>query len=676
MKLFTRTLVATTIAMGLAACGGDNKNESPVNNSAVVYSDNATITGVTETVQINNIQGETEKVQIEAYKGIRFAEAGRFQHSQVKSLSGNIAAIDFGDICPQSSASTTTQSEDCLNLNIWRPANIENYGKLPVYVFIHGGLFETGSGSHKMNHGDVIVAQSVSDTALGERTEPFIAVTLNYRLGLLGSLWIDPEDDPKGGNYGIGDQKRALEWVNQNIGFFGGDSQDVTVFGQGAGASSIAILQQVTDEEQDPDRIDDIAGKYFSKAIMQSNSVGLALKSNKSAAALSESLVDFANTEYPEQSSENVLKNLPIDKLLVVQEKAKGIDTKISNKLSNLLSTYSTSSLLPYAPYIENYKKFITEKKGYHVTEQKHQVEFKVPTVLGFNEHESNSFASLIELLFLYNISDGDEQPLLLPELGYDTTINELFDHLTGEESELEDGLKETLETVRTVLGELIKLDLDQPVRQNMYPVVASLFFGSDTTSEIFKLEDYKPNNDQSLLDGGAAANIGKFHKLLNDLLFDCASYVLAQEQKQPVTLYQFKYNAGFSVWPIGDNDGILDKINGIVKSIGCLTGKACNGSELPFVFNNNYNMDEQKMLSLSGKDKALQSKMSRVWFTDEIFNQYDSESDNVWVVDKDGVFEEKYKWDAEYNQGQDPALQFGTCKVLKDNGILFNYMN
>ena len=79
-----------------------------------------------------------------------------------------------------------------------------------------------------LNHGDTIVAQSVSDAnnESGDRNEPFIAVTVNYRLGLLGSLWVDgrqPENQA-GGNFGIGDQKRALEWINNNIQYFGGNS--------------------------------------------------------------------------------------------------------------------------------------------------------------------------------------------------------------------------------------------------------------------------------------------------------------------------------------------------------------------------------------------------------------------------------------------------------------------
>ncbi len=99
---------------------------------------------------------------------------------------------------------------------------------------------------------------------MGEREKPFIAVSLNYRVGLLGSKWVNVEEQPQGGNFGIGDQKKGLEWVNKYISQFGGDNTNVTVFGESAGAMSIGILQQ--DNK--------VAGPYYQRAIMQSNPYG------------------------------------------------------------------------------------------------------------------------------------------------------------------------------------------------------------------------------------------------------------------------------------------------------------------------------------------------------------------------------------------------------------------
>lgn len=209
MKLFTRTLVATTIAMGLAACGGGDKKEVLTEGPITLMGNNVIVKGMAESVSIDTVEGNKENVLIEAFKGIPYAEAVRFGHSHIIDFEGNVDASKFRAACLQERDTSVEQDEDCLNLNIWRPANIDADAKLPVYVFIHGGSFEAGSGSHKMNQADVIVAQSISDTQLGKRTEPFIAVSLNYRLGMLGSLYTT---DPAGGNYG---------WVIKSVHYSG-----------------------------------------------------------------------------------------------------------------------------------------------------------------------------------------------------------------------------------------------------------------------------------------------------------------------------------------------------------------------------------------------------------------------------------------------------------------------
>ncbi|MDV5168536.1 carboxylesterase family protein [Photobacterium rosenbergii] len=671
MKLFTRTLVATTIAMGLAACGSDDKKESPVDNSAVVYSDNATITGVAETVQITNINGETENVQIEAYKGLRFAKAERFQHSQLMSPKGDISAKAFGDICPQTSASIATQSEDCLNLNIWRPANIENDRKLPVYVFIHGGSFETGSGSHKLNRGDVIVAQSVSDTTLGERTEPFIAVTLNYRLGMLGSLH---SEEATGGNYGLGDQKRALEWVKSNIDIFGGDSTNVTVFGQDAGAMSIGIIQQATANE------DDKQFDYFDRAIMQSNPIGLALKDSSAAESVKNTITEFAAQQY-----QTTLDKLSVEEIVEVQQIANRADKKL---IGWFTSAPNTSSVMPFAPYIEVEEGDENRTGQVQVVEQPYQTQFQVPTVLSYNKYDSSKFASILDLTFLYNLSDDDGNPLLIPELGFDESITTedvlgLMDKLL-ERDDLSLSQRLAIIAAKAVVE---GMDIDVTIRQNLYNVIPRLFFGllNNTASGALKLADYAPNDDKQLLDDGALSNITKYHKLMNDVIYACAGYSVAQNQERvPVSLYQYDFKAGFSVNPLDldfpedvkqDPMGIIDPLNGTLKSVGCIAGKACNSAELPFVFNKNYNVNEQKMLSLSNSDKALQQEMSRRWFSDDLFSHV-SDPRDVMVVTNEGRFDYQSSWDEQYNQSIDPSVSTGLCTALGQQDILFDYMS
>lgn len=123
-------------------------------------------------------------------------------------------------------------SEDCLSLNVWAPANAR--GKLPVFVWIHGGSLLTGSGGLGMYDGSALARKGM------------IVVTINYRLGALGYLAhpsLSAESpDRISGNYGLLDQVEALKWVKQNIGAFGGDPDQVTIAGESAGALSVTYL--------------------------------------------------------------------------------------------------------------------------------------------------------------------------------------------------------------------------------------------------------------------------------------------------------------------------------------------------------------------------------------------------------------------------------------------------
>lgn len=141
-------------------------------------------------------------------------------------------------------------SEDCLYLNIWIPRE-RNQEHLPVAFWIHGGAFSGGYGSEMEFDGEEYCKRGI------------IFVTINYRLGLYGFLthpWLAAENE-KGisGNYGILDQLAALKWVYENIGQFGGDEKQITVFGQSAGSMSTQVL--VSSE---------LSGKMISKAILQS----------------------------------------------------------------------------------------------------------------------------------------------------------------------------------------------------------------------------------------------------------------------------------------------------------------------------------------------------------------------------------------------------------------------
>jgi para-nitrobenzyl esterase len=145
-------------------------------------------------------------------------------------------ATRFGPVCTQDKTLFRvfgSMDEDCLNLNIWAPEKTDG-GPFPVMVWLHGGGFSTGSGSLPPYDGAYFASIGI------------IVVTINYRLNVLGFLAL-PElsseaESRTSGNYGIMDQIFALKWVINNIAKFGGDQDNVTIFGESAGGASVAAL--------------------------------------------------------------------------------------------------------------------------------------------------------------------------------------------------------------------------------------------------------------------------------------------------------------------------------------------------------------------------------------------------------------------------------------------------
>ncbi len=213
------------------------------------------------------ITGERLKhddVEIWVFRGVPYAAPPvgdlRWKPPQpVQSWSKPRACTSFGPSCPQPGQGGSfyidvlavgSTDEDCLYLNVWSPAESSDE-RLPVMVWIHGGSFETGSGSMAIYDGRNLAARGV------------VVVTINYRLGPFGFL-AHPSlsaESPHGvsGNYGLLDQIAALEWIQRNIAGFGGDPGNVTVFGESAGAISILDLL-----------VSPLASGLFHRAISQS----------------------------------------------------------------------------------------------------------------------------------------------------------------------------------------------------------------------------------------------------------------------------------------------------------------------------------------------------------------------------------------------------------------------
>ena len=205
------------------------------------------------TVEGGQIQGvPTETKGVTVYKGIPYAAAptgeNRWKEPQaVTPWEGVKIADHFSAASVQNKHDDTNSytsefffepdpefSEDCLYLNVWTKAPGKTDAKLPVAMWIHGGAYTGGWGFEREMDGEAWAERGV------------ILVTINYRLGIFGFLTHPflSEESAHGvsGNYGILDQIAALKWISNNIEQFGGDPDNITIFGQSAGAGSVMNL--------------------------------------------------------------------------------------------------------------------------------------------------------------------------------------------------------------------------------------------------------------------------------------------------------------------------------------------------------------------------------------------------------------------------------------------------
>jgi len=230
MKRFTSYLLVAIVLLATVAvsCAPSGPAAAPIQD--------------TVTVDSGQISGTTAG-DIHVYRGIPFAAPPlgdlRWKPPQpVTPWQGVKDCTKFGP-APMGYYSTSfpsfsnPPSEDCLYLNVWTPAKTAG-DKLPVMVWIYGGAFWFGEGSNPTYDGTNLAKHGA------------IVVTFNYRVGPLG--WMAhpllSKEDPhnSSGNYGLLDQIAALQWVQNNIAAFGGDPNDVTIFGESAGATSTICL--------------------------------------------------------------------------------------------------------------------------------------------------------------------------------------------------------------------------------------------------------------------------------------------------------------------------------------------------------------------------------------------------------------------------------------------------
>lgn len=210
----------------------ENNQTNNAGSSLTVKCSNGIFTGALE-----------ENTGVLSFKGIPYAKApvGELRWKapvEPDPSDDRFNATEYGKVCLQSpsteNASGKPMSEDCLSLNIWT-SDLDTQNK-PVMVWIHGGSYGWGGTNDPIYNGEFLV----------DKYDDLIVVTINYRVNLLGFIDFSNvpggEDYPDGPYLGILDQQMALRWIQKNIESFGGDPNNVTIFGESAGGGSVISL--------------------------------------------------------------------------------------------------------------------------------------------------------------------------------------------------------------------------------------------------------------------------------------------------------------------------------------------------------------------------------------------------------------------------------------------------
>lgn len=247
--------------------------------SRVVSTPSGTIEG------LHRPDGTTE------FLGIRYATAARFSPPvDVTTWDSTLQATTYGALAPQTPGmleqmlglSLDDMDEDCHFLNIYTPTDITADAKLPVLFWIHGGAYLNGAGSLAWYHGSHLASRGA------------VVVSINYRLGALGFLG--------NGNYGTLDMISALRWTQRNVAAFGGNPDNVTIFGESAGGSAVVSLMASPE-----------ASHLFQKVWSMSPSIGQLRSASKTEKVLQQFL-EAANV-----SSIDDAKKLSLEEILSAQ---------------------------------------------------------------------------------------------------------------------------------------------------------------------------------------------------------------------------------------------------------------------------------------------------------------------------------------------------------------------
>lgn len=267
---------------------------------------------------------------VRVFRGVPFAKppvgALRFRApAPAEPWAGERDASRFGDSAPQPPLMLAAlpgmdvgpQSEDCLYLNVYAPAGARAGDRKPVLVWIHGGGFVIGSGSQPIYDGGPLV-----------RRGDVVVVTINYRLGTLGFLDLGEQGGEATPNAGILDQIAALRWVRENVAAFGGDPQNVTIFGESAGGMSVGTLLGCP-----------AARGLFQRAVAQSGACQGVHADRESSSAVTAAVLATVGLATPHLRQ---LRDVPAEKLMAAQQ-----------QVSLQMLTMGGKHLLPFQPVVD-----------------------------------------------------------------------------------------------------------------------------------------------------------------------------------------------------------------------------------------------------------------------------------------------------------------------------------
>lgn len=326
---------------------------------------------------VTTAQGQlrgAEKDGVLIFKGVRYgastAGANRFRPPQpAPAWAGVQDALEYGPSCPQPGPARSPEKrkawfdwasifgmeddtafgldEDCLRLNVWT-RGLGDGKRRPVMLRIHGGGYAMGSGSWGWHDG----------ANLAKRGD-VVVVTVNHRLGILGYSQLPESFGPDfaaSGNVGLLDLVAALEWVRENIAAFGGDPENVTIFGESGGGMKIGVLTAMP-----------WADGLFHRAIIQSAPVG-PLQSRAAATATGVAMLAQAGIADGDLAA---LQALPVDALLLAQHKT------------------SPGGASPYSPFEDG---VVIPGQPAALAAQGRTA--KVPLMIGTDRHETALFLS------------------------------------------------------------------------------------------------------------------------------------------------------------------------------------------------------------------------------------------------------------------------------------------